>query len=96
LNRFTIDDQGPSMEIPAFAELEATQKRRVARVRSGRDAAAADRALRTVADAAAGTTNLVPPMIDAVRAGATLGEISDVLRTAWGTYRGVATARRTG
>jgi methylmalonyl-CoA mutase N-terminal domain/subunit len=65
-------------------------------VRSGRDASAADTALRAVADAASGTANMVTPMIDAVRSGATLGEISDVLRTAWGTYRGVATARRTG
>jgi methylmalonyl-CoA mutase N-terminal domain/subunit len=96
VNRFTTADQGPPMEIPAFAELEAAQKRRLAEVRSGRDASAADTALRAVADAASGTANMVTPMIDAVRSGATLGEISDVLRTAWGTYRGVATARRTG
>lgn len=32
--------------------------------------------------------NLMPPLIDAVKAGATLGELSDVLRTEWGTYDG--------
>ncbi len=34
-----------------------------------------------------GTTPLMPPIIDAVRARATLGEISDTLRDVWGVYR---------
>ncbi|MCB9518730.1 MAG: hypothetical protein H6691_07405, partial [Gemmatimonadales bacterium] len=45
-------------------------------------------ALATVREAAAGATPLMPPIIEAVRARATLGEISDVLRETWGTYRG--------
>jgi methylmalonyl-CoA mutase N-terminal domain/subunit len=84
------------IEIPAFAELEAGQRARVAAVRSGRDDAVTSRALEAVGQAADGTDNLVPPMVEAVRAGATLGEISDVLRRMWGTYRGVATVRRSG
>jgi methylmalonyl-CoA mutase N-terminal domain/subunit len=43
-----------------------------------------------VREAARGDENLMPPLIEAVRAGATLGEISDVLRAEWGVYRGVA------
>jgi methylmalonyl-CoA mutase N-terminal domain/subunit len=40
-----------------------------------------------VASAARGTEPLMPPIIDAVRARASLGEISDTLREAWGVYR---------
>jgi methylmalonyl-CoA mutase N-terminal domain/subunit len=40
-----------------------------------------------VRQAAAGTDNLMPPLIGAVRDGVTLGEISDTLRSVWGTYR---------
>jgi methylmalonyl-CoA mutase N-terminal domain/subunit len=35
---------------------------------------------------ARGEDNLMPPIIDAVKVGATLGEISDALRSEWGTY----------
>ena len=35
---------------------------------------------------ARGDENLMPPIIEAVRTGATLGEISDALRNEWGTY----------
>jgi methylmalonyl-CoA mutase N-terminal domain/subunit len=41
--------------------------------------------------AAAGTDNLVPAIIDAVRVGATLGEVSDRLRQAWGAHRELVT-----
>ena len=44
--------------------------------------------LAAVAAAAASTDNLMPRFVDAVKAGVTLGEISDVLRAAWGTYDG--------
>jgi methylmalonyl-CoA mutase N-terminal domain/subunit len=96
VNRYASADRGSPIEIPAFAELEAGQRARVAAVRSGRDDAVTSRALEAVGQAADGTDNLVPPMVEAVRAGATLGEISDVLRRVWGTYRGVATVRRSG
>ena len=44
-----------------------------------------------LAAAAAGTDNLVPALIDAVKAGATLGEVSDRLRDAWGEHRELVT-----
>jgi methylmalonyl-CoA mutase N-terminal domain/subunit len=96
VNSHVSAGRGSPIEIPAFAELEAGQRARVAAVRSGRDDAVTGRLLDAVGHAAEGTDNLVPPMVEAVRAGATLGEISDVLRRVWGTYRGVATARRSG
>jgi methylmalonyl-CoA mutase N-terminal domain/subunit len=46
-----------------------------------------DRALEEVERAARGTANLLPPMKDALRARATLGEVSDVLRGVFGEYR---------
>ena len=46
-----------------------------------------DAGLATVADTAAGTGNLLPPMREALRARATLGEVSDVLRGVFGEYR---------
>jgi methylmalonyl-CoA mutase N-terminal domain/subunit len=44
-------------------------------------------ALETVTEAAGGTAPLMPPIIAAVRARATLGEVSDTLRAVWGVYR---------
>jgi methylmalonyl-CoA mutase N-terminal domain/subunit len=45
-----------------------------------------DDALRRVREAAAGTDNLLYPMRDALRARATVGEVSDALRDVWGVY----------
>ncbi len=87
VNRFTDDSPPPAIATPDFAELEARQRTRVAAVRAARDGAAADAALAAVEQAARGTEPLMPPIVEAVRARATLGEISDALRKAWGVYR---------
>jgi methylmalonyl-CoA mutase N-terminal domain/subunit len=55
--------------------------------RAKRDQRAVDRTLRRLAGVARGDDNTMPAILDAVRANATLGEISDVLRDAFGTYR---------
>ncbi|MFL6114036.1 MAG: methylmalonyl-CoA mutase family protein, partial [Catenulispora sp.] len=52
-----------------------------------RDAAAVKTALAQMLDAARSGANMVPAMLDAVRAEATLGEICDALREVWGVYR---------
>jgi methylmalonyl-CoA mutase N-terminal domain/subunit len=62
-------------------------------LRTKRDSGAVRKALDEVAAAARGSDNLVPRMIAAVRARATLGEISDTLRSVWGVFGGVATGR---
>ena len=55
--------------------------------RADRDQAAVDAALAAlVAAARTEDQNLVPPMLDAARAEATLGEICDALRAEWGVY----------
>jgi methylmalonyl-CoA mutase N-terminal domain/subunit len=67
-------------------EVEREQVAALAERRARRDQHAVDGALSALATAARGDTNLVPPMLEAARAEATLGEICDVLRAEWGTY----------
>jgi methylmalonyl-CoA mutase N-terminal domain/subunit len=63
----------------------------VAAVRAGRDGASWRRAIDAVEAAARGGSNLVPTVLAAVRARATLGEIADALRRAFGEYRDINT-----
>jgi methylmalonyl-CoA mutase N-terminal domain/subunit len=72
-------------------EGERRQVEGVRRVRAERDAAAWEAAMARLGDVARGTDNLMPPIIDAVRAYATVGEISDALRVAWGVHRELVT-----
>ena len=68
---------------------EATARRQAERVRAyrrGRGAARVGTARAELVGAARGTANLVPPIVEAVRAGATLGEICDDLRGVFGVY----------
>ena len=62
------------------------QAERLDGVRAARDGARAARALDALRRTAAGTGNLMPPLIEAVRAHATLGEMCDALRDVWGEY----------
>jgi methylmalonyl-CoA mutase, N-terminal domain len=87
VNRFTDDSAPVSITAPDFSALEAQQRARLAEVRRNRDGQAVQVALADVRAAAAGTDQLMPPIITAVRARATLGEISDTLREVWGVYR---------
>ena len=68
-------------------EVELQQSRALAQRRSQRDQGAVDRALAVLVEQAAGTDNLIQPMIDAARAEATLGEICGALKGQWGEYR---------
>jgi methylmalonyl-CoA mutase N-terminal domain/subunit len=69
--------------------LEADQVRRLAALRARRNAAEVARALTALDDAAAGTANLVVPIVGAVKALATVGEIADVMRKRFGEYHPV-------
>jgi methylmalonyl-CoA mutase, N-terminal domain len=68
-------------------EIEEKQRARLARVRAERSSSAADSALKRVESAARDGGNLMPPIVDAVRNYATLGEISDAMRRVFGEYR---------
>jgi methylmalonyl-CoA mutase N-terminal domain/subunit len=69
------------------ADLEAEQVRRVREVRAGRDQSRVDRALAALRDAAEGTDNLLPHMREALSHYATVGEVSNTLRSVFGVYR---------
>jgi methylmalonyl-CoA mutase, N-terminal domain len=62
------------------------QSARLAAVKASRDRQAVSRALDRLRTTAQGTGNLMPPMLDAVRAYATLGEMCDALRDVWGEW----------
>jgi methylmalonyl-CoA mutase N-terminal domain/subunit len=66
--------------------VERDQHRRLQELRSRRDGAAVARSLQAVREAASGNDNLMPRFIDAVDAGATLGEVCNVLREVFGVY----------
>jgi methylmalonyl-CoA mutase N-terminal domain/subunit len=68
-------------------EVEREQVRLLADRKAGRDAAAVDAALARMVEVSRTRENMVPAMLDAVRAEATLGEICDALRDEWGVYR---------
>jgi len=72
-------------------EAERGQIETVRRVRAERDPGACEASLGRLADVARGGENLLPAMIEAVGAYATLGEISDALRLAWGEHRELIT-----
>jgi methylmalonyl-CoA mutase, N-terminal domain len=86
VNRFTVDEEEPYEPLRVDPTIESEQRARLERVRAERDQAAVDAALDRVRAAAAGTDNLLYPMRDALRARATVGEVSDALRAVWGVY----------
>ncbi len=86
VNRFTVDGEEPYEPLRVDPTIEAEQRARLDRVRAERDQAAVDSALERIRVAAAGTDNLLYPMRDALRARATVGEVSDALRDVWGVY----------
>ncbi|MFL5539490.1 MAG: methylmalonyl-CoA mutase, partial [Longimicrobiaceae bacterium] len=88
VNRFQAAEEEPvDLGQPDFTALEAAQQAQLAEVRRARDAAEVQARLEAIRAAARGTDNLMPHIVDAVKAMATLGEISDALREVWGVYR---------
>ncbi|HYA01382.1 MAG TPA: methylmalonyl-CoA mutase family protein [Candidatus Binatia bacterium] len=88
VNAFTDEAPGPPPEILVIdPEVERAQARRLAELRSRRDGLSVSNALQRLEDAARGTDNLVPAILDCVRARATEGEIVRALREVFGTYR---------
>ncbi|MBL3585354.1 protein meaA [Rhodovulum sulfidophilum] len=70
------------------ASVEADQIARLNAWRESRDGAAVEAALAALREAAATGRNIMPPSIEAARAGATTGEWGDVMRAVFGQYRG--------
>ena len=83
------EDEGPGHAgQPDHSVLERGQIERLTALKGERDAAEVRARLVAIRDGARGTGNLLPSIIDAVKAGVTLGEISDGLRAEWGVFDG--------
>jgi methylmalonyl-CoA mutase, N-terminal domain len=87
LNRFTIDDEPEPDVFPIDPALEPAQKQRLAAFRAAREGTAVSDRLEAVRQSARGDDNVLYPMKEALRAGATLGEVSDALRDVFGVYQ---------
>jgi methylmalonyl-CoA mutase N-terminal domain/subunit len=95
VNRFVAPDgEEPRADVPLFRvdpEVERRQVERVRAVRASRETMAWSQALAAVSAAAEGRGNLVPAVIAAVEAHATVGEISDAMRAVFGEHEETAT-----
>ena len=87
VNEFTVEEDHHDDLLKVDLALEKRQKERVAGVRAERNQAAAQAACDRVGQVARDGGNLMPAIIDAMRAYVTLGEISDALRNEFGEYR---------
>ena len=87
VNEFQVDED-PHVDVEEVDEDdEARQIERLEAVKDDRDDEAVEAALAGVREAAAGDDNVLPPIVDAVKTYATVGEISDVLREEFGEYQ---------
>jgi methylmalonyl-CoA mutase, N-terminal domain len=86
VNEYVEEDEPPLETLYIDEQAADHQLQRLAAIRARREAAAVSNALDAVKRAAQGTDNLMPPILDAVRAYATLGEICDALRDVWGEW----------
>lgn len=86
VNQFQVKEEMPKNMLRVDREVEAYQRGKLASVKAEREGAAVKTALETLRRVATDGGNVVPPVFDAVRAYATLGEISDVLRGVYGEY----------
>jgi len=87
VNQFQIDENPLHDILRIRPEVERYQRGKLAKVKTTRDSGKVEAALTALKKAAQGTDNLVPPILEAVREYATLGEISDTLREVFGEYK---------
>jgi methylmalonyl-CoA mutase N-terminal domain/subunit len=87
LNQFQVEEEPLRDILRINPEAERYQKEKLARVKRERNNAKVKETLADLKKTAQGTANLVPPILEAVRAYVTLGEISDTLREVFGEYR---------
>ncbi len=87
VNRYQSASEERYEPLRVDPSIEADQRERLRVLREKRDNAAVDAALAALKKAAEGSDNVLYPMRDALRALATVGEVSNALREVWGTYR---------
>jgi methylmalonyl-CoA mutase N-terminal domain/subunit len=86
VNDFGVDTEEPIDLLKVDPIVEKRQKDKLAEVKQARDDGAVDRTLKAVTKTAGGSDNLLPSICDAVGARATLGEVSDAMREAFGEF----------
>jgi methylmalonyl-CoA mutase N-terminal domain/subunit len=87
LNQFQIEEEPLRDILRIKPEVERYQKEKLARVKKERNDTRVKETLAHLKRTAQGTENLIPPILEAVKSYATLGEISDTLRDVFGEYR---------
>jgi methylmalonyl-CoA mutase N-terminal domain/subunit len=91
VNEFTVKEPPPEGLLKVDPRVEKEQRKRLSALRKRRDDGAVRSALGDLAGACRGKGNVMAPILTAVRAYATLGEISDVMRSVFGTHQGKVT-----
>ncbi|MEU5314840.1 methylmalonyl-CoA mutase family protein, partial [Streptomyces sp. NPDC021562] len=86
VNRFRLDEEEPFEPLRVDPAVERRQTERLARLRADRDGRAVTAALGALRETAEGDGNVLPPLREALRARATVGEVCDTLRSVWGVY----------
>jgi len=87
INKHADEDEDAIPLLAIAEEVERKQKERARSLKASRDTDAARRAADAVRRACAGDENIVPVVLDAVKAKVTLGEVSDIFREVFGVYR---------
>ena len=91
VNRFQSDEESKIKTLRVDPAIEKEQIARVRALRGRRDAKATEASLAKLEEAARGTENVLPHILASVEALATVGEISNRLRSVWGEYREAVT-----
>ncbi len=87
VNRYTEGETRPIPVLKIGPEVEASQRQRLTRVRARRDPVRHARSLCDLESAARTRRGLMPPILEAVKAYASVGEICETLKTVFGAYR---------
>ena len=91
VNRFQVEEEKPTNLLRVDPAVRTSQIERLQKLRSERDDVVVGKHLSDLKQGAEGDRNLIPLMLEAVKAYATLGEICDVLREIFGEYQQVNT-----
>ena len=87
VNEYQVDDDEPVELLTIEPGVENEQKSRLARLKVGRDQDRVDRALRRLRKEAGGHGNLMTPILEAVRAYASVGEVCAAMKDVFGAYQ---------
>ncbi len=91
VNKFQAKEEPRPPGIKVDPAVEEKQKKKLAELKKSRDQGRVNKALKEIAEVAQGNGNLMPPILEAVKAYATIGEICDVLRGEFGEFRETTT-----